>query len=552
MISDEILAQVIYDWQNAPYGHKTTVIRKWAEVLDVSYNCLYMQISSRMCMSKRKRRNDKGKRFNQNIEEWTRIVWGIKLRPPKEAGQISSDQALELAIKNGAVPAEAEEHPVSTYNRIANDLGLNRTTGRFNRFQAKYANLVHQIDASNSKFFYVARKLPNGDCVLKMHRPAKKPYKNQPTPTGDRLLLYGLVDDFSGQQICRYTNAPGESGPDGLLFLHYAWGEKEDKRVQFSGLPKMVYIDNGPIKKNTAVQKHLENLDIKVIPRTPYNSQAGGKIERPWATLFQRLELPFFVEGWEKLEILMSELNRQLINYQLKYNAGPHRYQKDLSREQMWWNSVNEHGGIITVPPDALATAYKQKKHSVRGGYFTHETVEYEVIGLDEGPIWMCKGLYSDRFVAVHRKTKQKYEVKLFKPLSFGQRIEKVKTEAEKIVEESRENISISNILFSEDKPANNVVNMPVRQKEEREIEDPLKIPEVDVTEGEGDEMIFASDRERYEWLLKRKINGEKLPEDEIKFMWEFEQSPLYRQLAKGYRKWDTFYKKRAAAGGSR
>lgn len=541
MISEEILAQIVVDVKQVSYGGKTEQVRRWAKLLGVSYNMVYESIR-KVCPSTRHKRTDTGKRMNPNVNDWTRTIWGIKLRPPGEAEPISTDQAVKLAVGWGCVPAEAGQLSASTYNRIARELEMNRSPGRFARFQAKYANLVHQIDGSTSKYLYVARKTSDNDRVLKLHRPAKKPYKNKPVPTRERLMVYGLVDDFSGQQISRYVAAEGESAVDGLSFLQYAWGQNDDSRLQFRGLPRMVYLDNGPLKKAIAVQDFFKRLDVKIVPRMPYNSKAGGKIERPWRTLFHRFELPFFAGNWEKFEILLSEFNRQLINYLLEYNAMPHRYQKDFSREQMWWNSINERGGVIDIPSQALATVYRREKRTVTGGYFSLDNTEYEVLGLNEGKVWVHEGIFDDRLVVQDVRSHARYEVKLFKPLSFGQRVEIVKTKAEKIAEESREKITIANTLYSEDAPSN-VKKLPVRKKEERELEDPLSVDNLQ----EEEEKLFGSERERYEWLLQHDLGGEEIQASDREFMRHFETTDMYRQLAGTYKRWKTFWMDRVA-----
>jgi transposase InsO family protein len=545
MIEEEKLAQIITDWNLASYGNKTEVIRRWSKVYGVGYNTLYRAISQSR-LKTRKHRSDKGKRTYKEIEKWTQMIWQIKYSPPSDSGIIATDQAFKLALSEGIIPPEASKIPVSTYNRIAREIGLNPGVGRFSRFQAKYPNLLHQFDASSSKFFYVDRRLPDGERILKIHRGAKY-YKNKPVPIRERPWVYGLVDDYSGYHVCQYTTAEGESAVDGLLFLQYAWGKKKNSRIPFRGLPRLLYMDNGVMSKTASVKDFLKRLDIVQIPRMPYKKEAGGKIERPWRTLWKRFELTFFIRNdWETFEITLTELNRQLNNYLIEYNSWSHRYQKDISREQAWLQ-ISLRGGVVDIPSNALNTVFRRKKHTVRGGYLTHNGINYEVPDLDNGKVWVYEGVFDDRLVVVDMKNHQKYEVKLFEPILFGQRAEEIKSEVEKLVQENQDKIFVTKPYY-EKVPDTNIINLPVSGKEQK-LEDPLKLPEIKGLSEEEDEeeRLFLWPRERYEWLLERRSNSEVLPEEEIKFMKEFESTDLYKQLAETYRKWELFWKSRAA-----
>lgn len=550
MIAETILGQIIVEWAGASYGCKLSVVERWATVLGVGRDTVYRAISNTRQRTKSER-VDKGKRMNPHIDEWVKLIWGIKLRPPAEGGVVATDQALQLALSQGIIPAEAADIPISSINRIARDLDINRTGGRFSRFQAKYANLTHQFDASSSKFLYVARRLPDGDRILKLHRPAEH-YKNKPVPIRERPWIYGVTDDYSGLVCARYIPAEGENAADGMLFLEHAWGKSENNRLPFRGLPRLIYMDNGPLKKALPIQDFFKRLDVTVIPSTPYVSRARGKIERPWRTLFSRFELPFFCcDDWKKFEITLSELNRRLQYFLIESNSRPHRYRKELTREQMWRESINDRGGVVDIPPHALATIFQRSPRTVKGGYFVLETTEYEVAGLDEGRVWVYEGIFDDRLIVEDVKTHKKYEVKLFKPQLFGQRLEIVKSEAEKIVEESR-NLSITNTLYTEagqSAPAK-VSKLPVRVKEERELVDPLSVGSrqsaVGSQEDEG-ERLFASERERYEWLLDRREAGPPVTDDDIEFMKRFEKSTLYGELKSSYERWNKFERSRAA-----
>jgi len=546
MIEEAVLAHVYTDWLNAPHGEKNEKVEKWGKVLNKSARQLFRELRQIQSCEK-KTRADKGKRKNADIEDWTRKVWTIKLSPPGEKTVLSTVDALETAVKNAMIPEEGGEVPIGTYNRVAKELGLNKTSGRFSRFQARYANMVHQFDATSSKYLYIARKLPGGDRLLKLHHPKSHYYKNKPVPVDrERPWIYGCTDDYSGMADFEYVAARGEAAVDALSFLQNAWGKKEN--FNFRGLPRLLYLDNGPLKKAKPVQDFFKRLNICMIPSTPYVSRARGKIERPWRTIFLKFELVIFAEAqpdWQNFTITMSELNRRLMNFKIKYASWNHRYEKEKSREQMWWSSINERGGVIDVSPEALATVFQRHKRTVTGGYIQLNNKDYEVLGLDEGLVWVYEGVFDDRLVVEDQRTFKRYEVKTFKAIPFGKRLEVVKSNAEKLLEENRDKIKITKPLYGDIEPSN-IKKIPVRQKEERMPEDLLKVPAVR-EETESEKPFFATPRERYEWLLERKFSGDELPEDEIVFMEEFEKTPLYKQLAASYQRLQAFNQKRAA-----
>jgi transposase InsO family protein len=556
MISPATLAQILRERDQAAYGTKSAVVRAWAKTLNVAYATIYNQLSAMTPPKQRKHRSDKDKIPAQYVE-WTKTIWMVKSRPPKENGVIATDQALQHALTAGLIPPDAARIPVSTYNRYARILHLNRTGGRHARFQAKYANLVHQIDASSSAFFYIAR-IDDGEPVLKLHRKAAAGnYKNKPVPTRQRPIIYGLVDDYSGALCARYYSAEGESAADGLDFLQHAWAGSTGMAItpagapRLRGLPKLLYLDNGPLKAGP-VNEFLIRLDIKKINSRPYEARGKGKIERPWRTMWSRFELTFFmVDNWQEIEITLTELNRQFENYLIEYNNRPHRYQKDLSRINAWWQSVTERGGVIDIPAKALSTVFRRDRRVVNGGYFSYLNQEYEVKGLDEGVVWVYEGIFNDRLIVEDVKTHRKYNVTLFEPLAFGQKIELVQSEAEKIAEAGREKISITETFYDQSPESDSkVARLPIRSRE-KELEDPLEIMP-DMPDAE-EELLFDSPRERYEWQLKKQIAGESLPENEVEFMRKFEKTDLYRQLSATYERWIAFGEKRAAMmGGNR
>jgi len=463
-INPEILTQVFIEWKNGEYGTKTEIIRRWARVLDISVAQLHRMLP------KTKRRSRKASIVRPQYREWTEIVFMIKKRPPEEAGEIPTEQAVRIGIKQGLLPEKALEVPIGTYDRIGREMLLHRKKRRTNRIQAERPNQAHHFDASTSKFFYVARELSDGEYLLKLHRPGRMGYKNKPIPVGrKRPWLYGVTDDYSGYHLALYTVAVGETSADSLLALSEFWEE--------IGLPEELMADQGMLKKCLASAGWIERLGIKFPQAMPYAKESHGKIERPWRTHWKSFEMQFFgMTDWERFEIPLAELNRQFRNYLEEYNKRPHRYEKDISRRDAW-RRINLHGGIVKVPKDALATVAKRKKRKVdQSGMLHYEGHDYEVKGLHDAWVYVYEGVFEDRLVVQDIETGQRYEVAKFKPLAWGEYRAHKATPHEQ-VRQAGETLEIRGTLYDESpRKDERIIEMPIRTKKEKEVIDPFDV----------------------------------------------------------------------------
>lgn len=461
-----ILEQVRKDWQAAPYGGKKSIIDGWAVRIGCTYQTLYREMPT-------KRQRRKGERRIAGIEEYATIVAQIKKRPPEHLGELTTAQALKIALDNGVVPKEMAKVPASTFDRVLREIGMTKRQRRISRYQAERPNQLHHVDASSSKCFYIARQLPDGDYVLKLHAGVSG-YKNKPVPIRLRPWVYGLTDDHSGYHLARYVAAYGESAKDNLDFLAWAWSKNDDK-VLF-GLPDQVKGDCGPMMKSEAAPEWFDRLGVKIDPSVPLQKDAHGKIERPWRTLWQCFEKPFFAESeWKKYEITLSDLNRRFLNYLEEYNAKPHRFEKNISRLQAW-QRISLYGGAVAMPEDAILTAVRRWSRKVdAAGCFSIDNILYEVKGLHDAWAYIYRGIFDDRMVVVDQTTGQKYEVEDFVPNPVGTFKAHPETPHQKAVK-AAETLELTNTLYSEPADKGNVAMFPTRIKETRQMDNPLTV----------------------------------------------------------------------------
>jgi len=477
-IEPSILQQIITAWRDAPHGHKTAVINKWSAMIGASYQTIYSLLPTN--------RERKGERQIDGIDAAARIVAMIKNSPPEHRGVISTADALKLALINKRIDASFQNTPYSTFDRVIRELGLNSKRRRVERYQAEFPNEMHHVDASTSNCLYIAKALPDGDFLLKLHR-GNKDYKNKPIPVdGLRPWIYGMTDDHSGSHCCRYVAAKGENARHNMEFLCWAWWEQPGKC--FWGVPKKIKGDHGPMMSSPEAKDFFERCGVEIDPSTPLNKDAHGKIERPWRTLWQKFELPFFaMSDWKRFEITMSELNSQLMNYSIEYNERRHRFERNISRRQAW-ERISLHGGVTILPNDALETIAKSniERTVTQEGVFWMDNVPYEVKGLHDAKVKVIVGVYDKSVVVQNLADGQKYEVKAFSPNKLDEFKGNKETGQQQIRKEAANLEGISIPLYSAEgrtamagtAPAapRKVIKIPTRVKETLNLENPLDV----------------------------------------------------------------------------
>lgn len=461
-----ILQQVIGDWKAAPQGHKTQAVADWAKRLGIATETLYKAIPTG-----RVRR--KGDRIIKGIEDAAATIAAIKRRPPEHRGEITTADAVKIALSNGALSESYADVSISSFDRTMRDMGMNRRQRRIVRYQAERPNQLHHVDASSSKCFYVKEALPDGDFVLRLH-PGIAGYKNKPVPIRLRPWIYGLTDDYSGVHVARMIAALGESAGDNMDFLSWAWSQNADSFL--FGLPESIKGDQGPMMKSDGAPEWFGRLGVEMDGSIAMNKESHGKIERPWRTMWERFELPFFVESnWKKFEITLSELNRRFMLYQEEYNNKKHRFERTITRSQAW-HKISLYGGATALPENAIRTAVRRWQRTVdTAGVFSIDNVLYEVKGLHDAKVWFYQGIFEDMMMVVDQRDGAKYEVESFVPNKVGEYTASADTPHQTAVKAARELDGLTNTLYTEKTVrAANVAQFPTKIKETRPLENPL------------------------------------------------------------------------------
>lgn len=212
-------------------------------------------------------------------------------------------------------------------NRYLKKLGLTRKQRLKQpacvRFQAESSNDCWQLDFTESEF----RAFPE-----------KIGVKNK------KLYLASVIDDRSGVVYQEYFLAQGENATDALKFLFNAMSQKENFILQ--GIPKMIYLDNGPVAKSTIFKRVMNLLGVIIQTHMPRGSdgrrvtaRSKGKVERSIGISQDQFETLFHFNKPDSLQ----EANKWLWSYLYDANDLLHR-NSNHSRNEDWKKNIPQEG----------------------------------------------------------------------------------------------------------------------------------------------------------------------------------------------------------------
>src|SRR5271166_623453 len=313
-----------------------------ADLHDVSIATIYRALREQF-RPRSLHRRDRGRPRRlpqQEMERFCELVAAIKLRTTNLKNQhLSTGRAIELLVEHGIetpdglVRARPGLLTRTTVNRYLRHWGLDdERRGRpppARRFQAEHANDCWQFDLSPSDLKQVPAPL------------WVETSKGAPT-----LMLFSVVDDRSGVAYQEYRCVYGEDVEAGLRFLFNAMAPKQIDGFLFQGIPKMIYLDNGPIARSHVFQQVMRYLDIDVRAHLPQGkdgrrvtARSKGKVERPFRTVKEMHEtLYHFHEPKDE-----EEANAWLMNFLVRYNDMEHRSEPH-SRMEDWLENLPASG----------------------------------------------------------------------------------------------------------------------------------------------------------------------------------------------------------------
>lgn len=331
-------------------GRKARIIAsQMSELTGLSLRQIYSL--SRDLRQGRTKRKDLGARRIEMDPEVETVVMKII----HEHG-IGAQLALDTAVGSGLIdPSKAPS--AATILRRMRSLGVGarsnpeRTVCR--RWQADAPNDLHQADSTVSAMFYLDDQGGVG------YESPRQRYKNKPGNKRPRLILYVLIDDYSRVTYARYYLA--ENALCWLDFVFHAWGRKDDPTTfPFSGVPKVLYTDNGSCINSARFKAAMKALEIDLKFHEPEHPQAKGKCERAIRTLQTRFEKLFLLKKPGSLDEANALLYKHLIQQNMREHGG--------TEEVPFQRWMDRREAIRALPEERILAALSAERVTRRLG----------------------------------------------------------------------------------------------------------------------------------------------------------------------------------------
>ena len=315
------------------------IVTEAAEFYGVSTATIYRAIRKRQKL-KITCRSD----YNQSrcmdpheMRQYCELIAALKLRTTNKKGhRLSTRECIRLLenygieTQNGLVKAPIGLLKKSTVNFYLQRLGLDQHSLLIQpavvRFQAEQSNECWQFDFSPSDFKRFS---------------ADKHSEDSPT-----LMIASIVDDRSGVMYQEYHYVYGEDAMTALKFLFNAMAPKKHPDFSFQGIPRVLYLDNGPVAKSIMFQRVMAYLNIEIRTHLPdgkdgrrKTARSKGKVERSFRGTKESLEPLYHIHPPTNL----LEANEWLWNYLLRYAFEQHRHENH-SRLDDWKQHLPPEG----------------------------------------------------------------------------------------------------------------------------------------------------------------------------------------------------------------
>jgi len=286
----------------ADHGQKAVVIAGICQRYGVSSDTIYRGIRAQIGPRREIHRE------KQIPDHLVREVALMKMRGMKmqiDERELSTEICIRKMVARG-VPG-AENLRASTVNSRLVEMGF-RMRDPVTRYEASFANQLHEMDFTRSKYFQLAGH-DNGEWLLKV---SGKELHYKQDDRRLRLWIVSLVDSFSRAELSRGYPATSESEDLGLTHLHWAYCRPEDDHV-VRYMPFIFKTDQGSFGKSSAIRDAFERLEIRTDFSRPYSKRGIQKVESSHRRRWQQFELAMAVDLGEGTTIKLAEYNELLL-----------------------------------------------------------------------------------------------------------------------------------------------------------------------------------------------------------------------------------------------
>lgn len=405
--SDETLVALRNRLEQLPErsAERQALVQNCADLHGVSTDTIYRSLREQF-RPRALHRRDRGvprKLSRKEMEHLCEVIAAVKLRTTNQKRRhLSTGGVIDLLIDpgietpDGLLRIEPDALTRSTVNRYLRAWGMDdrhiQQPPPAVRFQADNSNDCWQFDLSPSDLKQVPAPLWIEE--------------GRGTPT---LMLFSVVDDRSGAAYQEYRCVYGEDAASGLRFLFNAMAPKEEEGLVLQGIPKMIYLDNGPIAKSRVFRTVMAQLGVDIRTHLPKGSdgrrvtaRAKGKVERPFRTVKEAHETLYHFHTPQN----EAEANLWLRRYLVRYNSQPHRSEPH-SRSEDWLGHLPS-GGIRAMCAWERFCAFAREPETRKVGVDARvqaDGIEYEVDPTLAGEtVTLWWGLFDHELYVEHRE----------------------------------------------------------------------------------------------------------------------------------------------------
>ena len=405
--SDETLVALRNRLEQLPErsAERQALIQNCADLHGVSTDTIYRSLREQF-RPRALHRRDRGvprKLSHKEMEHLCEVIAAVKLRTTNlKRRHLSTGGVIDLLIDpgietpDGLLRIEPDALTRSTVNRYLRAWGMDdrhiQQPPPAVRFQADNSNDCWQFDLSPSDLKQVPAPLWIEE--------------GRGTPT---LMLFSVVDDRSGAAYQEYRCVYGEDAASGLRFLFNAMAPKEEEGLVLQGIPRMIYLDNGPIAKSRVFRTVMAQPGVDIRTHMPKGSdgrrvtaRAKGKVERPFRTVKEAHETLYHFHTPQN----EAEANLWLRRYLVRYNSQPHRSEPH-SRSEDWLGHLPA-GGIRAMCAWERFCAFAREPETRKVGVDARvqaDGIEYEVDpSLAGETVTLWWGLFDHELYVEHRE----------------------------------------------------------------------------------------------------------------------------------------------------
>ncbi|MEQ9309710.1 MAG: hypothetical protein RLN90_09660 [Balneolaceae bacterium] len=374
----------------AAWGQSGAVVELWATRFGVSKDKIYAELRKRFGKKKtivREVKVDPDNELLQMIFDQKLIGKMMHLKRRELATEICIENLVKRGIKG------AENLSVSTVNRRLRTMGF-RERQPNKRIESLYANQVHMIDFSRSKYFQIFDKDHDGDFMLVVSG-KELHYKQEDTRL--RTWIVQVVDDYSRLRKVKAYAETNESAFLGLDHLNYCWLPTEEDEHLMKYLPvEMLRSDNGAFRKSKETQTAMEEMGIVMPAQMPGRKGGTAKVENRMRSLWQQFELPLAIQLGAGNRIRLSEYNELLAEFCVKEHYQKHPVQRGFTKGEWYSKSLADRSQVQrTTDVDLIRIACHVEKRTVDDHLrISIDNVYYEVPQYVDGRATIGQQIY--------------------------------------------------------------------------------------------------------------------------------------------------------------